>query len=245
MNGIQHLTLNPDALSTKLLYQPLINVLFWLYAYLPGHDLGVAIIAFTLLIRLMLFPSYLKTMLNAQRLKDLEPRIKKLREDFKDDQKRQAEEIMKLYREHKVNPVGGCLPLLIQLPFLFALYRIFAFGLNGESLKVLYSWVPRPEVINHSFLGILDLSQRSWQIALLAAIFQLIQGYLSLKSSAAPQMKGFMNLQMLLIFPAITFFIAWSLPSAVGLFWAASTLVAAIQQWYVVLILRRQRQVSA
>jgi len=240
MNGLHTLTLNPNSLATKLLYQPLINILFLFYHYL-GSDMGLAIIVLTLVIRLLLFPSYLKTMLNAQRLKDLEPEIKSLREQYKDDQKKQAEEIMKVYRSNKVNPVGGCLPLLIQLPFLYALYRIFAFGLNGESLNVLYSWVPRPESINHSLLGVIDLSQKSWQLALLAAVFQLIQGYFSLKSSQTPQSSRFLGLQMMLFFPLVTFFIAWSLPSAVGLFWATSTLVAAIQQWYVVIILRRQK----
>ena len=202
--------------------------------------MGLSIIALTLLIRLVLFPSYLKTALNIQKLRELEPEIRRLRERFKEDPQRQAAETMKLYRAHQVNPLGGCLSLLIQLPILFALYRIFAYGLNEESLKVLYFWVPRPETVGHTFLGLVDLTQRDFWLAFLAGAFQFWQGYLSIKSSP-PGMGAsrLTNWQMLLLFPLMTFFIAWSLPSAVALFWAISTLVAALQQWYVVLLIRK------
>ncbi len=237
---IKTLVLNPNSLSVKLLYQPLINVLFLFYWYLGG-DMGLSIVALTLLVRLVLFPSYLRTTLNMQKLKELEPEIKRLREELKGDPKKQAEETMRLYRAHQVNPLGGCLPLLIQLPILFALYRIFAFGLNEESLTVLYAWVPRPEAVGHTFLGLVDLTQKNLWLALLAGIFQLWQGYLSLQSNPQNSSSSkMMNWQMLLLFPAMTFFIAWSLPSAVALFWAVSTLIAALQQWYVVILLRRK-----
>lgn len=238
---MRELVLNPNSLSTKLLYQPLINVLFLLQTFLPGHDLGVAIIALTLLIRLILFPSYLKMMINAQRLRGLEPQVKELRGRFKTDKKRETEEIMKLYKESGVNPAAGCLPLLIQLPIIFALYRIFAFGLNENSLSVLYSWFPNPpRTVDVSFLGLLDLTKPSFWLALLAALFQLWQGYLSLKSSLTPGKNLFVTLQTLLIFPAITLLIGMGVPAAAALYWATSTLVGAIQQWQIVFILRRE-----
>jgi YidC/Oxa1 family membrane protein insertase len=247
--AVRTLALNPHSWSTIILYQPLINILFLFYDYIPGHDMGVAIVVLTIIIRLILFPSYLSTTLNAQRLKELEPQIKRLREEHKEDQKKQAEEIMKVYRQNRVSPLGGCLPLLIQLPILWVLYRIFAFGLNESSLSVLYSWVPKPAIVGQTFLGLVALDQKSIPLAILAGLFQLLQSYLSVKTNALTQgnstMGKAMNWQLMLLFPVMTFLIAWSLPSAIGLYWAATTLIAALQQWYLLVILRRRRGTTA
>src|SRR4030042_6999538 len=113
MNPIK-LTFNEQSLMTKLLYKPLFNVLMLLYVYLPGQDLGIAIIALTLVIRLILFPSYLKTLRSQQMLKKIQPQIDQIRELHKGDQSRQSQELMKVYRENKVSPFSSCLPLLIH-----------------------------------------------------------------------------------------------------------------------------------
>lgn len=239
----------------KLLYVPLLNILVLLYVYIPGQDLGLAIIAITLLIRLVLHPSY-RTTLRAQRdMQKIQPYIEKLKVEFKDDQKRQSEEMLKLYKEHKVNPLGSCLPLIIQLPIIFALYRVFIAGLSTSSLAHLYSWFPNPPAQLHtvflSFLHIpqlaIDLTTRNIYLAIAAGLAQLFQTWITLKrtrqTTPQPAKPGF-NIQsnIMLIFPVMTFGLAMTLPSALSLYWATATLVMTLEQLWVFAILDRQEQ---
>ncbi len=225
----------------KLLYTPLLNILVLLYTYIPGQDLGIAIIVLTILIRLVLYPSY-RNSLKAQRdLQKVQPYIEKIKEQYKDDSQRQSQEVMKVYKEHNVNLFASCLPLIIQLPILFALYRVFIAGLSTESLAHLYSWFPNPPTELHTqflaFLNIpsltIDLTSRSIYLAVIAGVAQLIQSWLTNKYTTKSQKKSgglMMNRMMLYIFPVITLAIALSLPSALALYWVTITVVMALQQ---------------
>lgn len=225
----------------KLLYTPLLNVLVLLYVYIPGQDLGLAIIALTVLIRLLLYPSY-RNSLKAQRdLQKVQPYIDKIKEQYKDDTQRQSQEVMKAYKENNVNLFGSCLPLLIQLPILFALYRVFIAGLSTESLAYLYSWFPNPPTELHTdflaFLNIpgltIDLTSRSIYLAVIAGVAQFIQSWLTNKYTAKSQKQpsgAMMGKMMLYVFPVITLVIAISLPSALALYWVTITVVMAVQQ---------------
>lgn len=235
------LVFNEKSLMTKLLYKPLFNVLMLLYIYLPGQDFGLAIIGLTLVIRIILFPSYLKTLRSQQALKQIQPQIDKIKELHKDDQTRQSQELMKVYKENKVNPLSSCLPLLIQLPILYALYRVFAFGLNSESLAHLYSWFPQvPETINTTFLAFtgiqaiqVDLAASNLYLAIIAGVVQLVQSWLMTKFQPMPAGGGMAKLittQMMYLFPIITVFIAMSLPAALALYWIATTFFTILQQ---------------
>ena len=235
-------TISPTALSTKLMYQPLFNVLMLLYVYVPGHDLGVAIIILTLIIRLLLHPSYVQTLRAQQQLKNIQPEIDRVKSLHKDDQAKQSQELMRVYKDNKVNPLGSCLPMLIQLPVLYALYRVFMVGLNTESLKLLYSWFPRvPAEVNHVFLQFTGVT--AWQInlavpnvylAVLAGAAQLLQSWLMMKFNPMGQQNGgaakIINMQMMYLFPIITVVIGLSLPAALSLYWVATTVFTVIQQ---------------
>jgi len=234
---------------TKVLYKPLFNVLMLLYVYIPGQDFGLAIIGLTLLIRIILYPSYLKTLQAQQSLKKLQPHIDRVKEEFKHDKTQQSKELVKLYQEHKVNPLGGCLPLIIQLPILFALYRVFAAGLSDESLIHLYQWFPSvPDTINTMFLGfthipslVVNLAVPNMYLAIIAGVVQLVQSITMKRLQPAPSasdggMAKIINTQMIYFFPIFTVFIAWSLPAALSLYWVATTFFMVIQQ---LIILRR------
>lgn len=241
MNLAPAVVLNEKALMTQVLYQPLFNILMLFYVYLPGRDLGVAIIILTLIIRLALYPSYVQTLRAQRELKKIQPEIDEIKKLHKDNQAKQSEELMKVYKTNKVNPLGSCLPLLIQLPILYALYRVFMAGLNSDSLKLLYDWFPRiPTEINTIFLGFLQI--KSWEInlatpniylAVIAGIAQFIQSWLMTKFSPMPQAGGvtkIINMQMMYLFPVLTVFIGMSLPAALGLYWVATTIFTIIQQ---------------
>lgn len=224
-------------LTGQILYMPLLNILMLFYVWLPVSDLGLAIILLTVLIRVVLHPSYASSLKSQRDMQKVQPYIEKIKEQYKDDTQKQSQEVMKIYKEHKVNLFGSCLPLIIQLPILFALYRVFIAGLNTESLQYLYTWFPNPPVeLNTTFLGflnlpslVIDLSERSILLAVLAGATQLFQSWLTTRYT---QVAGKKNPMMwfIYLFPFVTFGIAYTLPAALGLYWATTTLAMAIQQ---------------
>lgn len=241
MLDVTKFTFTEGALMTKILYKPLFNVLMLIYIYMPGQDLGLAIIVLTLIIRIILFPSYLSTLKSQYALKQIQPRIDEIKKRYENDKTRQSQELMNVYKENKVNPLSSCLPLIIQLPIMFALYRVFTFGLNIDSLTFLYDWFPKiPDTINTVFLAFLnipsltvDLSTPNIYLAVMAGVIQLLQSWLMTKFQPQPQgggMAKMLTMQMVYFFPIITVFIAMSLPAALALYWVATTFFMAIQQ---------------
>ena len=230
---------------TTLFYQPLFNALMWLYDVIPGNDIGLAIIALTLLIRLLLYPLTMQSIKSQKALQDIQPKVKELQQKYKDNKEQQAQEMMKLYREEKVNPMSSCLPLLIQLPFLFAIYRVFLHGLKSESFELLYPFVSNPGHINTIPFGFLDISNPNIVIAMLAGAAQFWQTKM-LVARRAPkvndkQMPGAkdedmlagMNKQMTYFMPLITVVIGASLPGGLALYWLFTTLTMALMQYVV------------
>ncbi|MEW6407420.1 MAG: YidC/Oxa1 family membrane protein insertase [Patescibacteria group bacterium] len=223
-----------------LLFQPLLNLLIWLYNLIG--DIGVAIILVTVLIRLILLIPSQKALKAQKTMQELQPKLDEIRKKYKDDKKKQSEEMMKFYQEKKINPLGSCLPMLIQLPILFALYSVFRKGLQADSMQFLYSFVERPEHINTMFLGFLDMLKPNAILAVVAGMLQFFQSKMMMKkqkSTALGSMPGLGNIggmmskQMTYLMPAMTVFIALSLPSGLALYWATTTAVAILQQWVI------------
>ena len=125
-------------LFNLILFQPLFNLLIFLYNFIPGHDLGLAIIILTVIIKLILYPLAQQSLKSQKALQELQPKLDSLKKQFGHDKEKLAKEMMVLYKQEKVNPLSSCLPLLIQLPFLIAVYRVFASGLDPENLKWLW-----------------------------------------------------------------------------------------------------------
>src|SRR3989338_1999815 len=105
-----------------IFYQPLLSALLFIYQRLPGHDLGVAIILLTLLIKLLLYPLGAKAIKSQKALQELQPKMKEIQERFKNDKNTQAKETMELYKREKINPFSSFGLLIVQLPILFALF---------------------------------------------------------------------------------------------------------------------------
>lgn len=217
-----------------ILYQPLLNALILLYEYLPGRDFGVAVIVLTILIKILFYPLGIKAIKSQKALSELQPKIKEIQEKYKNDKERQTKEIMALYKKEKINPFTGCLPLLIQLPVLIALYRVFWNGLQPEQMVFLYNFVPLPGIIDQTFLGIVNLAQPNIVLALLAGIAQFIQVKMSASKTKSDKSSGFagqMQKQMQYFMPAFMVLILFRLPSAVGLYWLTTTLFTIVQQY--------------
>lgn len=223
----------------SIIYQPVYNALIFLYNVVPGHDLGVAIILLTVIIRLILYPLAKKQIESQKRMQELQPEIKKLQEKYKGDKGKQGKELMNFYKEKKVNPASGCLPLVIQIIFIIALYRALVAGINFSECKDLYAFVACPAKIGTSFLGILDLAKPSIILAAITAAAQFIQTKMMMGTmkSAPTDGKGdfaqAMNKQMLYLGPLLTLFIGARFPAGLPLYWLVMTLFMIGQQYRV------------
>ena len=225
-----------------LIYDPIFNILVWLYNVIPGNDIGIAIIILTLIIKLLLYPLTQKSLQSQKALQDIQPKIKALQDKHKGNKEVVAQELMKLYKEEKVSPFSSCLPLLVQFPFLIAVYQVFRHGLNSEGFDHLYSFVANPGTIDTISLGIINLAEVSLVLAVLAGLAQFWQTKMMTRNKPAlvngkeiegskdEKMMAGMNKQMLYFMPLITVVIGASLPAGLTLYWFMSTLLMGIQQ---------------
>lgn len=222
---------------TSIFYQPILNLLVFLYNVVSFQDLGISIILLTIIIKAVFWPLSRSSIKSQKSLQDLQPKIEELKKKFGDDRAGLSQATMDLYKENKVNPFSSCLPLLIQLPFLFAVYRVFANGLNNH-LELVYPFIVKPEVINTMSLGFLDLSEPNVYLAVLAGLAQFWQARMMMRSKPSvntpgakdENMAAIMNKQMMYFMPAITIFIGLSLPGGLTLYWFTFTMFTAIQQ---------------
>lgn len=219
----------------EAIYRPLLNLLVWGYNSIPGHDVGVVIIAITIAVRLVLAPTMHKQLKSQSAMAKLQPKMDEIKSRHKDDKEAQSKAIMELYREHKVNPLGSCLPLLIQLPILIALYQVFNTALNGN-LNGLYHTVSNPGTINPYFLGFMNLAKPSAVLAILAGVLQFWQSRLMQsqnKTKPTDATAKAIQWQTTYFLPLFSVFIAWRLPAGLPLYWVITTLFAVAQQYYI------------
>lgn len=215
-----------------IVYYPLLNLLVVFYNYIP--DVGVVIILVTLLIRLILAPSFHKSLKSQAAMTAIQPKLNEIREKYKHDQQAQGRAMMELYKEHKINPFSSCLPLLLQLPILIALYQVFSKALNNH-IEGLYSFVAKPETISPMFLHFLDLSKPSWVLGVIAGLAQFWQSRLMMAKNPGSQDTAakVMSVQTTYILPVISVVIALKLPAGLPLYWIVTTLFGVGQQYFI------------
>ena len=236
----------------SILYQPLFNALFYIYNVLPISDFGLAIIILTLLIKFILFFPSGSSLKSQKALQELQPKMDEVRAKHKGNQEVMAKELMKLYKENKVNPLSSCLPLLIQLPILWALYRVFISGLHtdpatgilvGEQLQDLYQplrdiFVTTP--VSTSFLGFNLADKGNYIFAIIAGGLQFLQSRMlshrkpPIKTQGAKDENAatLINKQMMYFLPVITVVFGIQFPAGLTLYWIVSTAFTILQQLY-------------
>lgn len=220
------------AFFVTVFFQPLYNILVFLADILPGHDVGLAIVLLTILVRLGLFPLYHKSTKTQAKLKEIEPELKALKEKHQ-DREAQAKAMMELYKQHGINPFSGFMLLLIQLPIIFSLYSVFKGSLDLHA-DLVYPFIHLPTDVSHLFLGTsLDITGKSLTLAIIVGATQFIQMQLALPAlpkktegtqSFGDEMSRNMQLQMKYFLPVMIIFIARSLPIAISLYWITSNL---------------------
>jgi len=242
------------ALFNLIFVNPLFNLLVFFYNLIPGHDLGLAIIAVTIVIRLILYPLSWKSLKAQKAMKDIQPQIDALKLKYKGgDQKQLGLETMALYKQANVNPFSSCFLVLLQLPFLIGIYQVFRVGLTTEGLNLLYPFFnatsgifTRPEVLNEmsfAWFGFAGFSLKNGApiFAILAGAAQFWQSRMLITTKPPKIVEGkevakdenmmaMVNKQMLYTMPLITVFIGWSLPGGLSFYWFISTLLTVAQQ---------------
>lgn len=206
-----------------LLYQPILEVLIFIYKYVAFHDLGFAIILLTVFIRLLLLPFFYHGAKDQTKIQRLQPMVKKIQEDHKNDKGKQTQALMDLYKEHRINPFSSILLLIIQLPILIALYRVFLTGLSSANFD------------NFKFLSLINLNEKNIIIVVLATLAQYFQGRLMLPKTGAGQATTDKASQAMLLYvgPALTLLVLTNLPSALGIYWLVSSLFSLGQQIFI------------
>ncbi len=248
-------------LFNEFVYQPIYNLLIFTYNIVPLHDFGVAIVLVTVFIKLLLVPLSKKQIESQKKMQELQPKIKAIQDKYKNDKEKQSKALMEFYKENKANPFSGCLPMIFQLIFLIAIYRVL-FNISKNGLMVnggdLYLFVHNPGQINHLFLGLIDLSSivdfKNFSagnvahiiIIILAAGAQYIQTKMLMATKSQkdkenkPDKKDgkdqdfaqIMSKQMLYLAPVMTLFIGIKFPAGLALYWLVSTLFMIAQQEY-------------
>ncbi|HEY8596934.1 MAG TPA: YidC/Oxa1 family membrane protein insertase [Thermomicrobiales bacterium] len=187
---------------------------------------GLAIIIFTVLIKLLLTPLTLRTIKSQRAMQDLQPKIKALQKRFGSDRQKLSAETMRLYQEHNVNPTASCLPILFQLPIFWGLY---------QSLTQLSNTAGGPFQQSFLWLTSLGAPDALHIMPFVAAFFQLLQTRMSMPTgkfkSTDPQQK--MMTQMMQFLPITVIFFGWSFPSGLVLYWATQSVFGAVQQYWI------------
>lgn len=226
------------ALIHTILYNPLFNLLIFFAWLVPGHSIAIAIILLTVVIRLLLLPSAIKAAHFQVKSLKIQPKVNKIRTEIK-DQQQQSQALMALYKEEGYSPFGSCLPLLIQIPVIWVLFAVFKSGLQAGNYAGLYSFIPRPEVVNTYFLGLDITKPDPWLLPIVAGVLQLGLSYLtmlpqkSMLSQSGNDSAAMMSKQMLIIAPIITVFFGHTMPAALVIYWITTTVFGIGQQFYV------------
>jgi len=245
-----------------LLTQPITNILVAFYQILSFlgvySALGFSVILLTVFLRIVMYPLVSVQIKSTKKMQELNPEMKEIREKYKDDKKRQQEETMKLYKKYKINPASGCLPAVVQMPIIFALYHVLinVVSINSfdkflnEVNPLLYSDFLRLDNIwNTSFFG-LELASKPSEIFAsnpTIILLPIITGFFQLTLSkmmmgkTSPKDNGkqgdfqssFMK-QSLYIFPVMIGFFSFTLPVGLSLYWNTFTIFGILQQYLLV-----------
>ncbi|GAB4425635.1 MAG: YidC/Oxa1 family membrane protein insertase [Chloroflexi bacterium OHK40] len=211
-------------------------------------NVALGIILFTIAARLVILPLTLSSIRSSRRMQELQPMIKELQRKHGKDPQKLQEETLKLYREYKINPVGGCLPLLLQLPIFFGVYQAVyhimvpeqRVNLSAGAARMLAD--PATEAIfSQQLLGVIDYGRPAFGalgfagliylvLPTLSILFQLIQTVMATPRVQDPQQKAMT--QMMMFMPLVFGYIAFTFPQGAVLYWVVSSIVGIVQQYF-------------
>lgn len=218
---------------------------FTLFALRMMHEVipnwGWTIILFSLITKLLFWPLTRSSTESMKRMQEIQPELQALKTKYKDDQQKQSQEMMRIYKENKVNPVGGCLPLIIQMPVFFALFTILRKTIALRQAD--FGWwihdLSRPDVLFQLPFQIPFLGGNFSLLPLLMALAMFAQTKITQQTTPTPAGGGSENMMaqqmkmMNTMMPLMMFFIFYRSPSGLVLYWLVNTIVTAAQTWRV------------
>ncbi len=228
-------------------FDPIYNTLVLFIDLTPTKDVGIAIIATVFVVKFVLLPLSIKAVKTQKIMKEIEPKLKELKEKNKDDRESQARAMMELYKEAGLNPFASIFVILLQIPLVIALYFAVSSG-GGVALpeintELLYSFIPNPGTATMNFLGLIDIASKSLPLALAAGVAQYAQVVFTMPAlapkaaDAEPSFKDdfmrTMQLQLRYVMPVIIFFVAYTISAAIALYFLVSSVVAIGQEYVV------------
>jgi YidC/Oxa1 family membrane protein insertase len=205
----------------KIVCQFLLNFMNLLHSWL--HDYGLAILALTTVVKLALWPIQNKANRSMQRMALLSPKMQELRDKYKDDPTRMNQELMKLYKQYGINPVGGCLPMMIQIPIFFGLFKMLGQAVELRNAKFL--WVKdlsQPDTIAH-------LPLLGWPVNIIPLCMAATQIWLM---AMTPKTGDPTQRRVMMFTPLIFLFICYNFAAALALYYTAQNLFSILQFWY-------------
>jgi YidC/Oxa1 family membrane protein insertase len=194
----------------------LLRPIQWLYGV--THNYGVAIIIITMVIKLIFYPLTVKSFKSMQAMQHLQPQMKRLQDMYKNDRQKLNEEMMKLYRDQKVNPLGGCLPMVVQIPVFISLYQVLYASIELRHAGFIW-WIK-------------DLSAPDYPLALVMGGSMVIQQWMTPTTGDPRQAK------MMLFMPIIFTFMFLNFPAGLVLYWLVNNVLTIAQQY---VMLRKHR----
>lgn len=228
-------------------FDPIYNTLVFFIDSVPGGDIGIAIILTTVVVKVVLLPLSIKAARTQRVMKELEPKLKEIKETYKDKREELARATMDIYREAGLNPFASILLLFIQIPIIIALYLAVSNGggvpLPDINVALLYAFIPVPEAVSMLFVGVIDMAGKSLPLAIIAGITQFIHTHMAMpapeprKAGAEPNLKDdfarSMQMQMRYVMPVLIAVVAYTISAAIGLYFVVSNLVAIAQEQFV------------
>jgi YidC/Oxa1 family membrane protein insertase len=228
-------------------FDPIYNALIFFVDTVRGGDVGIAIIATVIVVKTILLPLSIKAAKTQRIMRELEPKLKELKETYKDDRQKQAQEMMQLYKDYNLNPFASIFLMFLQIPIILALYfAVYSGGgiaLPAVNTDILYSFIAQPSAVTMNFLGLIDITGRSIILAVGAGITQFIFTSMTLPKladrdvEAGPNFKEDfmrnMHVQMKYVMPIIIAVVAYTISAAIALYFVVSNVVGIAQEFYV------------
>lgn len=230
-----------------LFFEPIYNCLVFFIDIVRNHDVGIAVIATVVFVKVLLLPLSIRVAKMQKTMREIEPRLRETKEKFKDDREKQALALMEVYREAKLNPFSSIFLIFIQIPIIFALYfSVYSGGgikLPEINVDILYSFVSIPTEVNMFFLNLVDISGKSLLLAILAGLAQYLQVKMILPPlqprdpSKEPDFKdelvANMQMSMRYFMPVLIAIISYTLSAIIALYFLVSSLMAIAQEMYI------------
>jgi YidC/Oxa1 family membrane protein insertase len=230
-----------------IFFDPIYNTLVFFIDHVPNGDVGLAIVATVMIVKVVLLPMAIKAARTQRIMREIEPKLKEIKEIHKDDKEAQAKEMMKAYADFKLNPFASIALMFIQIPVIFALYFSVSKGggivLPDINTALLYSFIAEPVKISMHFLGFFNMATHSVTLALGAGItqfFYIRQTLPKLPPKDTTKEADFkedfirnMHVQMKYLMPFLITGIAYSFPATIALYFFVSNLVSIGLEYYV------------